>query len=392
MTKPHAIVIGAGFTGVATAHDLQLRGVNVTVIERGDICNGTSGRTHGLLHSGGRYAVKDQESAVECIDENMILRKIVPDVIEPNGGFFIGLDDSDLAYAPQFIKGCEDCHIKLDLVSPKKALEMEPNLNPKLVAAYLIPDGTFDPLRLALAFASSARANGAHFKIYTDVTGMILDGKGNVVGVKLHDRATNQISELRADVVVNAGGAWAGEISEMANSSVPIKPTPGVMVAYDQRLVQRVVNRLNVPGDGDIALPQRRMVVVGTTSFEVTELDYIPVVEEQANLMMERGSEMIPALKNTKPRGIYMATRPLIGGGLGRSIARTFKCYDHKELHNVDGLVTITGGKATTLRAMAEKTSDIVCEKLGIKAECVTKDTLLHSYRQYYANPDQEWN
>jgi glycerol-3-phosphate dehydrogenase len=388
MSKPQAIIIGAGFTGVATAHDLQLRGVDVTVIERGDICNGTSGRTHGLLHSGGRYAVKDQESAIECIDENLILRKIVPEAIEPNGGMFIGLDDSDIAYADDFIKGCEACHIQIEKVTPKKALELEPNLNPKLVIAFIVPDGTFDPLRLALAFASTAKANGARFRTFTDVTGMIKDGNGNIIGVNILDRSNNQKSELRADMVVNACGAWAGEISEMAGASVPIKPTPGVMVAYDQRLVQRAINRLNKPGDGDIVLPQRRMVVVGTTSFEVTDLDYIPVVEEQANLMLERGSELVPALRNTHPRGIYMATRPLIGGGLGRSVARTFKCYDHKELHNVDGLVTITGGKATTLRAMAEKTADIVCEKLGIQAACVTKDMPLLSFRQYYAQQE----
>src|SRR5512140_2489210 len=114
MSKPKVIIIGAGFTGVATAHDLALRGCDVTVVERGDICNGTSGRTHGLLHSGGRYAVEDQESAIECIDENMILRKIVPQVIEPNGGLFMAMNESDLEYAEQFIAGCQEGHIPLD--------------------------------------------------------------------------------------------------------------------------------------------------------------------------------------------------------------------------------------------------------------------------------------
>jgi glycerol-3-phosphate dehydrogenase len=85
-----------------------------------------------------------------------------------------------------------------------------------------------------------------------------------------------------------------------------------------------------------------------------------------------------------------MATRPLIGGGEGRSVARTFKCYDHKEMHNIDGLVTITGGKATTLRAMAETTADMVCAKLGINVPCATKDTLLLSYRQYYMQPSED--
>jgi glycerol-3-phosphate dehydrogenase len=150
-----------------------------------------------------------------------------------------------------------------------------------------------------------------------------------------------------------------------------------------------VINRLNKPGDGDIVVPQRRMAVVGTTSFEVTDLDYVPVTDDQVNLMLERGSEMLPGLVNTKMRGAYMATRPLVGSGTsGRSIARTFKCFDHKEAHGIDGLVTITGGKATTLRAMAERTADVVCQKMGINVACVTKELPLQSYREYYRLPN----
>lgn len=389
MSKPNAIIIGAGFTGVATAHDLALRGFDVTVVERGDICNGTSGRTHGLLHSGGRYAVSDQESAIECIDENMILRKIVPQAIEPNGGLFIALDESDLAYAEIFIDGCQTCHIPLEELTSKQALEMEPNINPRLVSAFLIPDGTFDPLRLALAFAATAKSHGARFHTYTQVEGLITDGKGNVTGVKVMDHKDNKPKELHADIVINATGAWVGEITQMVGASVPIKPTPGIMVSYDKRLIQRAINRLNKPGDGDIVLPQRRMMVVGTTSFEITDLDYTPVVDEQAELMYTRGCELVPGIAQAQKRGVFMATRPLIGsGGEGRSLARTFKCFDHKEAQGIDGFVTITGGKATTLRAMAEKTCDVVCEKLGISTPCATKETPLVSYRQYYMLPN----
>ena len=389
MSKPHAIIIGAGFTGVATAHDLALRGFDVTVVERGDLCNGTSGRTHGLLHSGGRYAVSDQESAIECIDENKILRKIVPQVIEPNGGLFIALNESDLAYGETFIDGCQTCHIPIEELTSQQALKMEPNINPKTLMAFLIPDGTFDPLRLALAFAATAKSHGARFRIYTQVQSLLIDGKGNVTGVEVLNRTENKAEELHADIVINATGAWVGEIAHMAGASVPINPTPGIMVTYDQRLVQRPINRLNKPGDGDIVLPQRRMVVVGTTSFEVKDLDYVPVVEEQARLMFERGCELVPGIAQAHKRGVFMATRPLIGSGSsGRSIARTFKCFDHKETQGIDGFVTITGGKATTLRAMAEKTADVVCEKLGINAPCATKETPLLSYRQYYMLPN----
>ena len=387
MSKPQAVIIGAGFTGVATAHDLALRGFDVTVIERGDICNGTSGRTHGLLHSGGRYAVKDQESPIECIDENMILRKIAPNVIEPNGGLFIAIDEGDLQYGEAFIAGCEACHIPLEELKPEQALKLEPNINPKLLTAFLIPDGTFDPLRLALSFAASAKKNGAKFKTYVEAKSLILDGKGAVEESKFwRERATRWLS---CEAILSSMPRVRGQARSLRwRVPCPIKPTPGVMVAYDQRFVERAINRLNKPDDGDIVLPQRRMVVVGTTSFEVDNLDYVPVIDEQVHLMLERGAALVPGIRNAKVRGKYTATRPLIGAGEGRSVARTFKCYDHKETDNVDGFVTITGGKATTLRAMAEKTADVVCEKLGVHAACATKDTPLVSYRQYYTNPN----
>jgi glycerol-3-phosphate dehydrogenase len=385
MIKPHAVIIGGGFTGVATAHDLALRGFEVTLVERGPIANGTSGRTHGLLHSGGRYAVKDHESAIECIDENLILRKIVPEVIETNGGLFVAVTESDLAYGEDFIEGTQACHIPIEELTPKQALDLEPNLNPELLAAFTVPDGTFDPLRLAMSFAATAKSNGAKFLLYTGLEDMALDGKGNVVGVRVYKRNTDEHFEIRGDIVINATGAWAGQIAAMVGADVPVKPTPGVMVAYDQRLTERAINRLNVPGDGDIVLPQRRMVVVGTTSYEVEDLDYVPVIQEQVEKMLENGSVMLPKLRNANERGAYTATRPLVGGGTGRSIARTFKCFDHAETDGVEGFVTITGGKATTLRLMAEKTADLVCQKLGISAPCLTKETHLLSYRQFYA-------
>ncbi len=385
MSKPHVVVIGAGFTGVAIAHDLALRGFDVTVVERGPIANGTSGRTHGLLHSGARYAVTDQESAIECIEENTILRQIVPQVIEPNGGLFIAIEEEDLAYRQAFIEGCEASGIPIEELSPQEALRLEPALNPGLLTAFRVPDATFDPLRLALSFAASAKKNGARFRLFSEVTGLLLDGQGNVRGVRIQERTSGQRHEIGAEMVVNATGAWVGQVARMAHTDVPIRPVPGVMVAYDKRLTQHAVNRLNTPGDGDIVLPQRRMLVVGTTSFSIENPDYVPIEREQVIEMLQRGAALIPGLRQARERGVYMATRPLIGGsGPERSISRTFKAYDHKELDNVDGLVTITGGKATTCRAMAEKTVDVVCRKLGLNIPCTTAEVPLASYRQFY--------
>lgn len=383
--KPHAIVIGAGFTGCAIAHDLALRGVQATVLERGEIASGTSGRTHGLLHSGGRYCVNDQESAVECIEENILLRKIAHQCIEFNGGFFIALNEDDLAYATQFEQGAQACGIPIEKILVKKALEIEPNMNPGALAVYSVPDGAFDPLRLALAFAATAKKNGAEFRPYHQVQGLLLDGKGNVTGASVWDRATDKTYDIRGDMVINATGAWAGEIAKMASASVSVTPTPGVMVAYDQRLINHAINRLTPPSDGDIIIPQRRMVCIGTTSFEVSDVDYIPILEEQVQQMRACAIALVPAVRQARQRGWWMSARPLVGHGeSGRSLARTFKCFDHAEMDGIAGLVTITGGKATTCRAMAETTVDVVCRKLGITTPCTTKEVVLISYRDYY--------
>ncbi len=384
-TKPSAIVIGAGFTGCATAYDLSLRGFDVTVVERGEIASGTSGRTHGLLHSGGRYCVTDQEAGIECIDENITLRKIASQCIEYNGGLFVALTEEDVEYGKAFAQGAQACHIPIDELTPAQAIKLEPNVNPNILGAFTVPDAAFDPLRLAMAFAASAIKQSAIFFTFHEVKSFIQDGKGNVKGVKTLNRHADKEIDLYADIVINATGAWAGHLAELASSKVPVIPTPGVMVAYDRRLTNRVINRLCEPADGDILLPQRRMAVIGTTSFEVEDPDYIPVVADQIEEMHKRAAELVPSVVTTKMRGAYMSARPLIGSEMqGRSLSRTFKCYDHGEINGIDGLVTVTGGKATTCRAMAEKTADLVCKKMGIKVGCQTTDHPLANYHDYY--------
>ena len=387
--KPHAVVIGAGFSGCAVAHDLMLRGFECTVLERGEIASGTSGRTHGLLHSGGRYCVTDQEAAIECIDENIILRKIAAQCIEFNGGFFVASSDQDLEFASKFEEGARACHIPIEKLSPQEVLRIEPELTPRVLLAYSVPDGSFDPLRLALAFAASAHRNGACFKPFHEVEGLVINGQGHVTGVKTWNRADNSHILISADIVINATGAWAEKIAEMAHSHVPVIPSPGIMVAYDRRLSQHVINRLMDPGDGDIIIPQRRMMVVGTTSFEVKDPDYIPILDDQVSQMNACAVELLPGLRSAKMRGIYMSARPLIGSSdEGRSLSRTFKCYDHQENEGIGSFVTITGGKATTCRAMAEKTADLVCQKIGISSTCRTRDIPLDSYRFYFQNQE----
>jgi len=384
MSPPHVVIIGAGSTGSATAHDLTLRGLRVTVIERGEVASGTTGRNHCLLHSGGRYCVKDQESAIECIDENLILRKIMPDVLELNDGLFVAVTEDDLAFKAKFLEGCAACHIPARDLPLKRAFEIEPFLNPRTLAAVQVPDGVFEPFRFCLSFLATARQNGAAIRTYTEVKDIVRHDH-SVTGVKILDHRSGQTETIGADIVVNATGPWAGDIAAMANVDVPVSPTAGVMVTVRWRLNNMVVNRLNKPSDGDIVVPQRTTSIIGTTSWAVSNPDLIPIPKEHVDKMIDQGEQMLPVIRRIPMRGVMAVARPLIskGGTDEREVSRTFECFDHKH-DGIDGFVTISGGKTTTARAMAEKVSDIVCDKLGIRTECRTREVPLASYRLFY--------
>jgi glycerol-3-phosphate dehydrogenase len=383
----HVLIVGGGGTGGALAHDLTLRGLKVTLVERGELTSGTTGRHHGLLHSGARYAVGDKESAVECIEENMILRRIAPGSFEENDGLFVAITDEDMAYHEDFVRSCKECGIPVQELRPDEALRLEPLLNPELKAAVRVPDATMDAMRMPLRFFATAQQGGAELINYLEVVGLLRHDHV-VGGAAVRDRVTREEREIRADLTINATGPWSEKIAAMAGVDVPIRPSPGVLLALRGRLCNMVVNRMHRSGDGDIVVPQRALSIVGTSSWTVEDPDDLDVPEDHVEKMLEEGSKLIPAVRRAAFRAAWSAARPLIGprgeADTGRELSRTFKTFDHAETDGVEGFVTITGGKATTLRGMAQLCADVVCRKLGIDAECRTRDTVLLPHTAYY--------
>src|SRR3954452_24694896 len=158
--RTELLVIGGGATGAGVAWDAALRGYDVILAERRDLGEGTSGRFHGLLHSGARYAVKDQSAAHECIEENMILRRIVPDTIEDTGGLFVATPDDDLAYAERFVEGCKATGVPAEEVPVAEVLRREPRLNPGIRKAYAVPDANVDAWKCIWALARGTAEHG----------------------------------------------------------------------------------------------------------------------------------------------------------------------------------------------------------------------------------------
>src|SRR6056297_701672 len=142
---PHIAVIGGGSTGIGIARDLAMRGLDVTLVEQGNLTHGTTGRMHGLLHSGGRYAVSDQASATECIEENEILREIAGHCVEETGGLFVQRPEDSDDYFRQKLEGCRECGIPARVLSGSEAREVEPYLADDIKRAIEVPDGAVDP-------------------------------------------------------------------------------------------------------------------------------------------------------------------------------------------------------------------------------------------------------
>src|SRR5512136_1948612 len=122
------LVIGGGATGTGVLRDLAMRGFKCILVERRDLAYGTTGRYHGLLHSGGRYVVKDPRAARECYKENRILRHIIPDCIEDTSGFFVLTPHDDPGYVPLFLAGCDQAGIPVESISINTMLKEEPYL------------------------------------------------------------------------------------------------------------------------------------------------------------------------------------------------------------------------------------------------------------------------
>src|ERR671933_2611899 len=154
--QTEVLVIGGGATGAGGAWDAALRGYDVTLVERRDLGEGTSGRFHGLLHSGGRYAVKDPDAARECVEENAILRRIAADCIEDTGGLFVTTPDDDPAYGDAFLAGCGRTGVPAEEISVAEALRREPRLNPGIRRAFTVPAAGIDPWKTVWALAAGA--------------------------------------------------------------------------------------------------------------------------------------------------------------------------------------------------------------------------------------------
>lgn len=393
MLETTVVVIGGGATGMGTLRDLSMRGVPAILFEQGGIAHGTSSRYHGLLHSGARYVVNDPDSAKECIEENMILRRIGKQCVEETEGFFVLTPVDDPEFVGKWLEGCKKAGIDAVEVPVEKALELEPNLAPDIRACYRVPDSSVDGFRLVTHNRMSAeRYGGKAFNYHKIVAINRKDDR--ITGLTVRDMFTNETKEIRCRYIINASGSWAGEVCAMAGLHAQITPDRGTLVIFNHRISSRIINRLHASSDGDIFVPHGSVTILGTTSVPTDRPDDTNAPYAEVAKLLELGRPLFPNIDDYRILRAFAGTRPLYtpGGASGRKATRNFSVVDHSK-EGLEGMVSIFGGKLTTYRLMAERVCDVVCAKLGVKTPCKTAEEplvepvskeLLESAAQYF--------
>jgi glycerol-3-phosphate dehydrogenase len=388
-------VIGGGATGVGVAVDAAARGLDVVLVEAHDFGKGTSSRSTKLVHGGVRYLEQGNIPLVmSALKERGLLRQNAPHLVHdlafvvPNYSWWeapfygIGLKLYDLL-AGKYGFGASKLLTKEETLNRLPALEPE-----ELRGGVVYYDGQFDDARLLIHLAMTAADHGATLMNYCPATGLLRDPDGYVNGITARDEESGVELEITARIVINATGVFTDSVRQMADPAIePMMVTSqGIHLVFDRSFLKGET-ALMVPRTSDgrvlFVIPWHGHAVAGTTDtpVEAPSLEPKPLDEEIEFILETAGRYLSRPPSREDVLAVYVGLRPLVksdskGEGKTSALSR-----DHVIHVDASGLLTITGGKWTTYRHMAEDCVDhaITLGKLR-EAECTTKNLRIHGY------------
>jgi glycerol-3-phosphate dehydrogenase len=389
------IVVGGGATGLGTALDAASRGFQTLLLEQADFAKGTSSRSTKLVHGGVRYLAQGNIGLVrEALYERGLLLKNAPHLVKnvafviPNyhwweGLFYsIGLGIYDLL-AGRLSFG------KTKHITKKETLARLPGIQPDgLHGGVVYHDGQFDDSRLAINLAQTCLEQGATVLNYFRVTGLKKEGQ-KISGVFAADMETGAAYQLKAKAVINATGVFVDDLLQMDSPGKKplVRPSQGVHLVFDRSFMSSH-DALMIPKTDDgrvlFAVPWHDKLVVGTTDTPLNEHSLEPVaLEAEIDFILKTaGKYLSKPPERQDVLSVFAGLRPLAApqdeSSKTKEISRS-----HKIIVSDSGLITITGGKWTTYRKMAEDTVDKAIEIAALKpVSCKTKNLPIHGSMQ----------
>jgi len=387
------IIIGGGATGLGTALDAVTRGLKTLLVEQSDFAKGTSSRSTKLVHGGVRYLAQGDIGLVKrALKERGLLQLNANHLVNKESfiipcyhwfsvaKYLTGLTLYDWL-AGKFSFG------KSKFYSKNETLKLIPGIKSKgLKGSIRYFDGKFDDARLAINIAQTAIEQGAKLCNYTKVTNLIKNDVGDVVGVKIIDTFNGKRAEATAKVVINATGVFVDDILQMNNpqSKKLVRPSQGVHVVLNKAFL-KTESALMIPKTSDgrvlFAVPWHEHLLVGTTDTPLNEHDLEPraLKEEVEFILNTAGDYFSKAPLQSDILSVFSGLRPLAAPTNGDKNSTKEISRDHKLIVSAKGLITITGGKWTTYRSMAEETIDLAINHAQLKATaCRTHQLRIH--------------
>jgi glycerol-3-phosphate dehydrogenase len=389
------IIIGGGATGIGAAVDAASRGYDTLLLEQSDFGKGTSSRSTKLVHGGVRYLERgDVPLVMEALRERGIMRQNAPHLV------------SDLAFVvptyawwegPFYGTGLRVYNLlagrygfgKSRNLSKQRTLTYLPTIKREgLRGGVMYYDGQFDDTRFLISLVMTAAEQGAALLNYAGVENLTKNGEGVVDGVVARDAETGETLVARAKVVVNATGPWVDRLRRLAEPAIKpmIAPSQGIHLVFDRSFLPGDT-AIMVPHTSDgrvmFAIPWHGHTLIGTTDTAIDdiELDPLPQEKEIDFILRTAALYLHKAPSRRDVLSMFAGIRPLVQLGNGKNTAALSR--DHTLHVDEHGLLTITGGKWTTYRNMAEDCINHAAMLAGLdERPCVTKQLNVHGYRQ----------
>lgn len=387
------VIVGGGATGVGAAIDAASRGYKTLLLEAIDYGKGTSSRSTKLVHGGVRYLAQGNIALVrDALHERGLLRQNAPHLVHDLP--FV-VPAYNWWYQPFYGTGlllysvlAGKLGIKFSrLISRDKALDLVPTLEPEgLRGGVVYYDGQFDDTRLIVTMLRTFMDYGGTALNYMPVTGLVKKGE-RVAGVQARDTETGEEFEIAARAVVNATGVFADTLrrKDDAQANTMLAPSQGIHIVLDRSFLPGD-HAIMIPRTDDgrvlFAIPWHDCVVAGTTD---TPIDDIPLeprpMQEEIDFLLSHIARYFS--KDPSPEdvlSVFVGLRPLVKAGDSSNTAALSR--DHTLIVSDSGLITITGGKWTTYRHMAEDTINKAAEVAGLPSKpCVTENLKLRGWQ-----------